>query len=83
VQADRALDGADPIPAASVAVIECFGSYPVTKAQFAVFGRDVARDGAPTMREVGARVLHFLKQRAHANAGARGRYIARGAQLRG
>src|SRR5579872_315387 len=61
VRADRALDGAEPIPAASVAVIQCFGSCPATKAQFAVFGRDVVRDGAPAMREAGARVLHFLK----------------------
>ncbi|HXQ40520.1 MAG TPA: hypothetical protein VN821_04575 [Candidatus Udaeobacter sp.] len=83
MRADRALDGARPIPAASLAVIECFGSCPATKAQFAVFGRDVVRDGAPAMREAGARVLRFLKQRAHANAagfaGARVRYRARGA----
>ena len=78
--ADRALDGTKPIPAASLAVMECFGSHPTTKAQFAVFGREVVTDGTPTMREAGARVLHFLKQRAHANAAAlAGARVHRGA----
>jgi len=82
LRADRACAGAEPMPAASLAVIEGFKSHPTTRVQFAVFGRDVARNGAPRMREAGAQVLHFLKRRTHANAAAlvaaRVRYGARG-----
>lgn len=87
VQARKAVNGAEPMPAASLAVIKCFESHPAAKAQFAVFGRDVMNNGTPVMREAGARILHLLRRRAYANAaalaGARVRYGARGARLRG
>jgi hypothetical protein len=83
VQADRARDGAAAIPAASLAVMECFGSHPATKAQFAVFAQVAIRARAPAMREAGTRVLHFLKQRSPANTGARVRKGRQGGRLKG